>query len=184
MNKLNILINDYNRYIRRANQFINLIKKQDEAKLNKHLSVMPRNVINNIFYFLESDTATIYKQEIKRNKKHIIKGSDIISDYVMFNRPRVDFEFLDIEFCMNGLSPTYSIQNAKAECFMINNIFNKQIFYINEDGKVAIDERLYLKKRLYEQNLIDEEQHRAEELREIYIRVIESYKQFFMMKQA
>ena len=76
-------------------------------KLNKHLSVMPRNVINNIFYFLESDTATIYKQEIKRNKKHIIKESDIISDYVMFNRPRVDFEFLDIEFCMNGLSPTY-----------------------------------------------------------------------------
>ena len=48
---------------------------------------------------------------------------------------------------------------------MINNIFNKQIFYINEDGRVAIDERLYLKKRLYEQNLIDEEQHRAEELR-------------------
>jgi len=85
---------------------------------------------------------------------------------------------------MNGLSPTYSIQNARAECFMINNIFNKQIFYINEDGQVAIDERLYLKKRLYEQNLIDEEQHRADELKEIYIRVIESYKQFFMMKQA
>ena len=67
---------------------------------------------------------------------------------------------------------------------MINNIFNKQIFYINEDGQVAIDERLYLKKRLYEQNLIDEEQHRAEELREIYIRVIECYKKFFMMKQT
>ena len=67
---------------------------------------------------------------------------------------------------------------------MINNIFNKQIFYINEDGQVAIDERLYLKKRLYEQNLIDEEKHRADELKEIYIRVIESYKQFFMMKQA
>ena len=107
MNKLIILINDYNRYIRRANQFINLTKKQDTVKLNKHLSVMPRNVINTIFYVLESETATIYKQESKRNKKHIIKGSDIISDYVMFNRPRVDFEFLDIEFCMNGLSPTY-----------------------------------------------------------------------------
>ena len=142
MNKLNILNNDYNRYIRRANQFINLIKKQDEANLNKHLSVMPRNVINTIFYILESETATIYKQELKRNKKHIIKGSDIISDYVMFNRPRVDFEFLDIEFCMNGLSPTYSIQNAKAEFFMINNIFNKQIFYMNEDGKIAIKKRI------------------------------------------
>ena len=49
---------------------------------------------------------------------------------------------------------------------------------------MAIDERLYLEKRLYEQNLIDEEQYRAEELRTNYIRVIESYKQFFMMKQA
>ena len=67
MNKLNILINDCNRYIRRANQFINLIKKHDKVKLNKHLSVMPRNVINNIFNFLESEKATIYKQEIKRN---------------------------------------------------------------------------------------------------------------------
>ena len=68
---------------------------------------------------------------------------------------------------------------------MINNIFNKQIFYINEDGQVAIDERLYLKKkRLYEQNLIDEEQHRAKELREISIRDIESCKKFFMMQQA
>ena len=52
---------------------------------------MPRNVINNIFYFLESETATIFEQEIKRNKKHIIKGSDIISDYALFTRPRVDF---------------------------------------------------------------------------------------------
>ena len=73
MNKLNILINDYNRYIRRANQFINLIKKQDEAQTNKHLSVMPRNVINNIFYSLETETATIYKQEIKRKKSTSLK---------------------------------------------------------------------------------------------------------------
>jgi predicted transcriptional regulator len=73
MNKLNILINDYNRYIRRANQSMNLIKKQDEAQMNKHLSVMPRNVINNMFYFLESEIATIYKQEIKRNKGTSVK---------------------------------------------------------------------------------------------------------------
>ena len=89
MNKLNILINDYNRYIRRANQFINLIKKQNEAKLNKHLSVMPRNVINNTFYFLESDKATMYKQEIKRNKKHIIKGSEVISDLLCSTDPEL-----------------------------------------------------------------------------------------------
>ena len=57
---------------------------------------------------------------------------------------------------------------------MINNTFNKHIFYINEDGKVAAADRLYLKQRLYEQNLLDEEQYRAEELKEIYIRVINS----------
>ena len=66
-----------------------------------------------------------------------------MSDVVIFNRPRIDFNFLDISFCMKELSPTYAVQNAKAECFMINNTFNKHILYRNEDGQVAVDERLY-----------------------------------------
>ena len=67
-----------------------------------------------------------------------------MSDNVIFNRPRRDFHFLDISFCMNESSPTYEVQNAKAECFMINNTFNKLIFHITEDGQVAVDDRLYL----------------------------------------
>ena len=70
----------------------------------------------------------------------------MISDFVIVNRPRTEFNVLDISFCMKELSPTYAVQNAKAECFMINNTFNKHIFYIDDDGQVAIDERLYLKK--------------------------------------
>ena len=46
---------------------------------------------------------------------------------------------------MNELSPTYEVENAKAECFMINNTCSKHIFYINEGGQVAIDERFYLR---------------------------------------
>ena len=144
------------------------------------LQNLPKELTNKIFLYLDHPVASIYKNEIKKNKRHIIKLHELTTDYINFNNERKTFDFLDIEFCSIGLnSPTYHIQNAKAECFMMNHGFNRNIFYIDNDNKVAVDDRLFLRLDIYRRMLVDEDQHRAEELREIYIRTINRYKQSF-----